>query len=668
MILESITLKNYRQYMDNKILFALPKDGKNFTIIQGANGSGKSNLLNAITWCLYGIEKHLKEKYRGLPIISTTTYEKMNPGDIEQVFVEILMLDEDHKKIILKRILNFRKSGDGMIKSIPDTLSTFPDGSKFEILRQIKEEMVLVESPIYVLNRLIPESLEEYFFFDGERLNDYFMENSGEKIKAEVFKISQLNLLETTIEHLKNKKNEYLKDSSKLNSKAEGIGEKIEVLRHSLEINEDLLKKTVQDKDDAERKEKEYDGYLRNSGKSEVDVLQKKRDELKGRLDIIDTDLETEYGSKFDYLIKETSNIYLYDAMFKTSQMISEKEDSGDIPSDYKRNFIEKLLKKGRCICGTDISNDSEFREKIIVFLEKSERISDISEELIRNEANLKSLMDDITKFKINLETYNKKIRRFEDQKKTIIDETLEISEKLTHFGDAGEIEFWEKKRFEYERLKNELLIKIGGIKEQNKNAKKEIENLENNLNKELEKEEKYEEIQKILIFCDQSYNKLLRIKNEIMEDFRKELEEKTKQQFFGLIWKKQNYNNIIINEEYELSVTHKSGLEGIDTLSAGERQVLALSFVAALNRVSGFDIPIVIDTPLGRISKIPKINIAKNLPNYLEGKQVILLVTEEEYSDEVRDRLFEKTGKEYRIDFNEDSDSGIARVIPYGK
>lgn len=668
MILESITLKNYRQYLDNKILFALPKDGKNFTIIQGANGSGKSNLLNAITWCLYGIEKHLGEKYRGLPIISTPTYEKMTPGDTEQVLVEIQMLDEDHKKIILKRILTFRKSDDGTIKSIPDTLSIYRDGSKFEILRQIKEEMILIESPSYVLNRLIPESLEEYFFFDGERLNDYFMENSGEKIKAEVFKISQLNLLETTIDHLKNKKIEYLKDSSKLNSKAEGIGEKMEILRHSLEINETLLKTTVVDKDDAERKEKEYDGFLRNSGKSEVDELQKKKDDFNKRLNIIESYLETEEVSKFDYIIKETPKIYLYNAMLAASKMIAGKEESGDIPSDYKRNFIEKLLTKGLCICGTDISKNSEYREKILIFLEKSERISDISEELIKDEANLKSLVDETTSFKINLEIYNKKIIRFEEEKKTISDQLLGVSEKLTNFGDGEEIEFWEKKRFEYEKLKNELLIKIGGIKEQNKNAKKEIESLERDLNKELEKEEKYEEIKKLLLFCDLSYNKLVRIKNEIMEDFRKELEEKTKKQFFGLIWKKQNYKDIIINDKYELSVTHQSGLEGIDTLSAGERQVLALSFVAALNNVSGFDIPIVIDTPLGRISKIPKLNIAKNLPNYLEGKQVILLVTEEEYSNEVRDRLFEKTGKEYRIDFSEDSDGAIARVIPFGQ
>ena len=85
---------------------------------------------------------------------------------------------------------------------------------------------------------------------------------------------------------------------------------------------------------------------------------------------------------------------------------------------------------------------------------------------------------------------------------------------------------------------------------------------------------------------------------------------------------------------------------------------------MAALNNVSGFDIPIIIDTPLGRISKEPKKNIAKNLPNYLKNKQVVLLVTEEEYTQDVRDALIGKVGNEYRIYFDEKQ--GTSKVMPY--
>jgi hypothetical protein len=42
------------------------------------------------------------------------------------------------------------------------------------------------------------------------------------------------------------------------------------------------------------------------------------------------------------------------------------------------------------------------------------------------------------------------------------------------------------------------------------------------------------------------------------------------------------------------------------------------------------------------------------------------MLVTEEEYTQEVRERLSERVGKEYRIIFKEVGKGGKAEVIPY--
>ena len=245
MILESIHIKNYRQYIDEKIVFAKPEGLKNFTIIQGANGSGKTNLLNAITWCLYGIEKHLVKKQKGLPIVNMSNMEQLRDGGIKDVYVEIVMLDEEHDKIVFTRTLDFRKSMDGKIKEVPDSLSPYPDGSKFQIMRQIKNEMEIINNPKYILNHLIPEKLEEYFFFDGERLNDYFKDKSGNKIREEVLKISQIDLIESAIKHLKSKQNEFLKETGKLNPKVEEIREKIAIYSSSHDRHIENLKQKL---------------------------------------------------------------------------------------------------------------------------------------------------------------------------------------------------------------------------------------------------------------------------------------------------------------------------------------------------------------------------------------------------------------------------------------
>ena len=68
MIIESIKIENFRQYKGPiDLKFSLDKN-KNFTIVKGTNGAGKTNLLNAITWCLYDEELHKPDTVSGGPI------------------------------------------------------------------------------------------------------------------------------------------------------------------------------------------------------------------------------------------------------------------------------------------------------------------------------------------------------------------------------------------------------------------------------------------------------------------------------------------------------------------------------------------------------------------------------------------------------------------------
>ena len=99
-------------------------------------------------------------------------------------------------------------------------------------------------------------------------------------------------------------------------------------------------------------------------------------------------------------------------------------------------------------------------------------------------------------------------------------------------------------------------------------------------------------------------------------------------------MWK-DNFESVYINKSYNVTlkdITGETVSPGI--LSAGEKLVLALSFVAALNTISGFELPFIIDTPMGRLDQEMKTNISKTLPEYVEGNQVALLVTGEEYTD----------------------------------
>lgn len=668
MRIEYIKLRNYRQYQDEKITLFQPNGEKNFTIIQGSNGAGKTNILNAITWCLYGKELHTGSKYKGLPIWNIRTMNQLKPDEECKVEVELQFLDNDNKKIIINRSLRFKKLNNADVKTIPEISSNYPDGSKIEMIREIDRDMITIQDPRFVINKLIPENIQEYFFFDGEQLNNYFKAASGENIKDAVFKISQIDLLENVIRRLRSKKKDFMKEIAKFSSqKIEDLQERINTYTHSLEKHKEEIARLKKQRKEAEEKEKEYTEKLLSGPDSNVVALERDNRKLKVEIEQLNDEIDRFKKKKKKHLLENAPPILVYKAISETLKFIGESKEAGEIPPDYRRDFIEKLLKEGKCICGTDISTDNEHRRRVEEFLNKSSTLDEISIEAMQSYTTLKNMVEELKYFREEIRELNESISNLESliKKKS---EKFQNNKELIGKTDVEQIRFWQSKRDEYENIKNELTDEISKSTIRAENAEYRLKELEKELKRELEKKEEYKEFSNMLKFLEKSLSAANEIKEQIMDEIRRDIEEKTERQFFELIWKKEDYKDVKIDEDYNISVIHQSGIDGIGTLSAGERQVLALSFMAALNNVSGFDVPIFIDTPLGRISKEPKNKIANNLPNYLKEKQVIMLVTEEEYTPEVRSKLSNRVGREYRIVFNETTDGNYAEVIQYGE
>jgi DNA sulfur modification protein DndD len=99
------------------------------------------------------------------------------------------------------------------------------------------------------------------------------------------------------------------------------------------------------------------------------------------------------------------------------------------------------------------------------------------------------------------------------------------------------------------------------------------------------------------------------------------------------------------------LEVIDRYGLPARPELSAGERQVLSLSFITAMSRISEEESPLVMDTPFGRLSSQHRESIAQYLPELTD--QLVLFVTDEELRDQARLNLAPRIGAEYRLKFN---------------
>jgi DNA sulfur modification protein DndD len=94
--------------------------------------------------------------------------------------------------------------------------------------------------------------------------------------------------------------------------------------------------------------------------------------------------------------------------------------------------------------------------------------------------------------------------------------------------------------------------------------------------------------------------------------------------------------------------------------LSAGERQLLAVSLLWGLARASGRPIPTLIDTPLGRLDSTHRMHLIERYFPFA-SHQVVLLSTDEEITGSYLETLRPKIGKSYLLDY--DLASGSSRI-----
>lgn len=112
----------------------------------------------------------------------------------------------------------------------------------------------------------------------------------------------------------------------------------------------------------------------------------------------------------------------------------------------------------------------------------------------------------------------------------------------------------------------------------------------------------------------------------------------------------------------FELSLFDERG-ESLPTerLSAGERQLLAVAMLWGLARVSGRRLPMVIDTPLGRLdSKHRQHIVERYFPH--ASHQVILLSTDEEIDESLLATLEPSIGRSYEL--QHDDAAGSTKIV----
>ena len=169
MKINQIILNNFGSYEGENIFETRVKSNKNIVLIGGKNGAGKTTLFTAIRLCLYG--------YMSLGHKSINSF--YNRSVIKLINNAAKLKKPAQASISLNIELNNSHGVDEYVL----TRSWILTDSLTEHFTVMKNGLRLSEDDIsnfekYILS-LIPPELFNLYFFDGEKIADFFMEEGG---------------------------------------------------------------------------------------------------------------------------------------------------------------------------------------------------------------------------------------------------------------------------------------------------------------------------------------------------------------------------------------------------------------------------------------------------------------------------------------------------------
>lgn len=648
MRIDRIKIQNYRQYNNVEVNFSKGIEN-DLQVFIGKNGVGKTNLLNAINWCLYGDEPHLSAESDRQPILNKRALLDSSKDDVPIVSVEIYVKEKTNKSLIFRREKSYTISSDR--KKVHE------HQNKFQVIVKDKKNNDIIkdgEEALSLVRQFVPESIREYFFFDGERLENYFKTVTGIKIQQEMMDISQIGLLQSMSERLVKLAKDYSRDAGKLNPDFDKIRANLESEKNRVtDLESDLSNLGIQI-DKAKIRLGEIEVELK--GIPDVESLEIERDAIITKINKKTELIETKKSEKNDILYKYGLSLMLQNSLSNSLEIIREKRDKGDLPPTEDKELLLSTLNSQTCkICGNDLNQKSkEFIEKLI---QKISLSSQVAHELQNMEPWLDRYLQQNLNYPTIIKRMNQEIKFIDDELAGDNTKKIELDQKLESF-KVDDVRNLQRERLSLEKAKETNLRRQGSSLTNIEDARKKRDALQIQLDDAVVKDEESKILAQKGKFCNEANNIIISTKSQLLDEIRQKIEEETNKNFFDLIWKKKTFKCVKIDPNYNVSLLSVDDIPMLGSVGKAENELLALAFMLALHNVSGFDSPILIDTPVARISDEQRKNFGKILVEISKEKQIILLFTNDEYSDNIKKIINPMASNKFSIEMAADEKS----------
>ena len=668
MIIRRLTFTNFGVYGGrNEFELAPRADGqfnRPIVLFSGKNGAGKTTFVEGIRLCLHGslalgdrvsqsdYEEHLLRR------IHRPFQEGKTPPDSASIEIEFEFVRSGER-----HTYRVERSWHRTRKSVSEQVSITEDGRPPEGLDENQKDSFLRE--------LVPSSAADLFFFDGEKIDKLTDdEESTEILEQTVKSLLGLHLVDRLDDDLdvfiSRRADE---DDSEVTEELEEARQEVKHLkqrRGELEIEHEENQEALESKKSAIETQ-------RQRVKSEGGDYAEKRNELEQRQEVLQQKIETQekhiqnladgimpfaVAPEMCKKVRERLDVERRHRKWKTSkELIDEqiRQFSEELDSDafWKKVGIERSEDTEERLLTAladrlEESNPAEpvDEDEVIIYASERERgklNSWIDEALGATPDKFREATQKLIKLRAELEKIEKDLSRVPQD--IILQPLVETLNNLI------------EERDELQKRAEKIADEIGTVEFKLERAENHLERVKERLE---EEQKENERVQRAL-----RTQKALREYTQRLQQEKIDLLEKSLTTRFNELCRKETILDDVDIDPETYGITLQRGNEtfGREELSAGEKQLFAIATIWALREVSGVPMPVIIDTPLGRLDKDHR---ASMIQTYLPraSHQVMLLATDAEVDEKIVKDLEPALSHAYQLQFDEDLSRTVVNEI----
>ena len=708
MKLTKIELNNFGSYYGKNVLsIDVSDDNKQIVLIGGENGAGKTTLFTAIVLCLYG---HYSFGYKNSGKVYT-----------QKVFTYIndtAKLDEDESASVT---LDFVDSSNGDLDSYSITRSwTWKKSNVKESITaqkngQILEKQSLIDFQNFLIN-MIPPSLLKLYFFDGERIAEYLLDDAQNNVRDALMILSGNDTFDIMYSGIKKvlvagnaaedtaTREYFIRKSEKIS-----LDESRKALRESID---DLSAQADDKKAEVDRIKKEYaaQGGISLDEWKELNSSLKAEDEARERINYERKEIATDIlpfvivSSLLDKVRPQITKEHEY----KTWQTLSKT-----LTTDRFRKIISDTLSNSGQANYDEIT--SRICDNIITYLvpvngwKSFEPIFGLSED---DEMDVQTIVNRVSQFDVT------RISELKHEHDSSLERSQALRDKLQNSSIDNYQEYIKSlSDLNEEIFQLSVMIKtkqdeLVNVEAQYQIAEKRLGEAYKNLELDIKRKSVTSISSKAIVLLEE-------LQAKIHGKLTKEVREDTLSALRLLIRKKSFIEDLEIDDNFKvhllknqiieikdiIKIHNRSGIEGvkrslqkygyeslcktvnapkdskdltqylnsyskptvkvlmeisIDSLSKGEKQIFVMSLYWAMMKQSKCQLPFIIDTPFARIDTEHRTNIVDHFFKRLPG-QLLILSTNEEINAKHMQAMSDSISNSFMLEFGEDKRTRIA-------